>query len=487
MKALKEVWLIFTFCFSMAALCQQQTLTGHRELFAQHNPALLKGGNYGSVTFLHRSQWEELGPSSNSLFVRYPFGNNRSSFAPDAIGMILQYEEFSFLTRTNFEFLIASTLFEVGDYSVNLGVNGGVNHLSVQTGQLDLEELVDPELADLNGRAVFSNRIGLSLSHELFEWGVSSRVLDFGQLSEYHTTLSIDIPVAHPRYHVQPLLAFRSTRTWDKQLEGQVRVSYNDKVSFTSGFRQHFGFIFQIGVFLNKGKVSYGAELPIEENNRLGLTHEVLASYQFESPASVRHRKDSVIKVKRDSINKARIERLRQRNLQKDSLENSDNDELEIVGEVEENEPDSEVAIVDVEAKKDSEEPQDTELSLEDLDTQPEEDSHFILRRIGFENGLYLLKPSSYKQLDRFYHYVQHHRSLHFEIQGHTDDIGSSENNLKLSELRARTVYNYLVSRGVDPARMNVVGYGEEVPLVPNDSEEHKEMNRRIEVVFIKK
>ncbi|MCC5978071.1 MAG: OmpA family protein [Salinarimonas sp.] len=71
------------------------------------------------------------------------------------------------------------------------------------------------------------------------------------------------------------------------------------------------------------------------------------------------------------------------------------------------------------------------------------------------------------------------------EIGGHTDSDGPAEVNLRLSQERADSVRDALVSRGIDAARLTAVGYGETEPVVPNDSEANKAQNRRIELLII--
>ena len=69
-------------------------------------------------------------------------------------------------------------------------------------------------------------------------------------------------------------------------------------------------------------------------------------------------------------------------------------------------------------------------------------------------------------------------------VQGHTDATGSEEYNQTLSERRAQAVFNYLVGRGVDPGRMTAVGYGETLPVAPNDTEWGREQNRRVDILL---
>jgi len=66
-------------------------------------------------------------------------------------------------------------------------------------------------------------------------------------------------------------------------------------------------------------------------------------------------------------------------------------------------------------------------------------------------------------------------------ITGHTDNVGSEKNNEALSIRRARSCYNYLVSKGVNPSRILVGGMGETVPIADNNTEEGKKLNRRVE------
>jgi outer membrane protein OmpA-like peptidoglycan-associated protein len=69
-------------------------------------------------------------------------------------------------------------------------------------------------------------------------------------------------------------------------------------------------------------------------------------------------------------------------------------------------------------------------------------------------------------------------------IQGHTDSTGSEAHNQELSERRAKSVYNYLVGRGVAPDRMTALGHGEAFPVASNDSEWGRQQNRRVDILL---
>jgi outer membrane protein OmpA-like peptidoglycan-associated protein len=83
--------------------------------------------------------------------------------------------------------------------------------------------------------------------------------------------------------------------------------------------------------------------------------------------------------------------------------------------------------------------------------------------------------------------------AITIEIGGHTDSKGTNAYNQKLSEARAQSVVDYLVSKGIDKSRLFAKGYGETMPVAPNtkedgtDNPEGREMNRRTEFKILSK
>ena len=104
-----------------------------------------------------------------------------------------------------------------------------------------------------------------------------------------------------------------------------------------------------------------------------------------------------------------------------------------------------------------------------------------VLNNLFFDTNKYELKPKSRTELDRLIQFMQHYQDVQVEVSGHTDDVGADADNLVLSQNRARAVYDYLIAHGVKPHRLRYKGYGETIPLVGNDSEAHRQQNRRIE------
>jgi outer membrane protein OmpA-like peptidoglycan-associated protein len=109
-----------------------------------------------------------------------------------------------------------------------------------------------------------------------------------------------------------------------------------------------------------------------------------------------------------------------------------------------------------------------------------------VLHNILFAYDKATLQQSSNQQLQNVLTLLLTNPELALEIQGHTDGDGGEDYNLKLSQGRAESVLDYLVLFDIDPTRLRAKGYGESAPVAPNDSDENKAKNRRVELVKIK-
>ncbi len=122
-----------------------------------------------------------------------------------------------------------------------------------------------------------------------------------------------------------------------------------------------------------------------------------------------------------------------------------------------------------------------------DVDLDPvREGASAVLNNIFFDLNKYDLKETSVTELDKVIRFLRDNPTLRIEISGHTDNVGTAAYNLQLSFKRAQAVANYLVAHGIESVRLTQKGYGQEKPLVPNDTEENRQINRRIEFRLLK-
>jgi outer membrane protein OmpA-like peptidoglycan-associated protein len=104
-----------------------------------------------------------------------------------------------------------------------------------------------------------------------------------------------------------------------------------------------------------------------------------------------------------------------------------------------------------------------------------------VLNNIFFDYGKFDLKQESIAELEKVGKFLADNPNIKIEISGHTDNVGTEEANQVLSEKRAGSVTDYLVSKGIVKTRIKSIGYGSRNPIVENDSESNRQINRRIE------
>ena len=105
----------------------------------------------------------------------------------------------------------------------------------------------------------------------------------------------------------------------------------------------------------------------------------------------------------------------------------------------------------------------------------------FILAGVNFDTAKATIRPESFPNHDVVVELMVHKKSARGEISGHTDNVGNAKANKTLSEKRAEACRNYIVSKGIDKKRLDAIGFGDERPIAPNDTDEGRQKNRRIE------
>ena len=115
----------------------------------------------------------------------------------------------------------------------------------------------------------------------------------------------------------------------------------------------------------------------------------------------------------------------------------------------------------------------------------PREMKSFVLHNIYFATGKVTILDSSEPALNELYQFLTMRPKQRIRIVGHTDNIGSDRSNQILSEGRCKAVRQVMIDRGISPDRIQTEGRGERDPIVPNDSDDHRQMNRRVEIILL--
>jgi flagellar motor protein MotB/tetratricopeptide (TPR) repeat protein len=109
-----------------------------------------------------------------------------------------------------------------------------------------------------------------------------------------------------------------------------------------------------------------------------------------------------------------------------------------------------------------------------------------VLKNVFFSTNSSELRVKSFNELDKLKKLLEDNPELKIRINGHTDDQGEESDNLFLSERRAEAVKQYLVKNGVSLGRIEAKGFGESLPIAPNNTEDGRQLNRRTEFIQIK-
>ncbi|MBQ6046556.1 MAG: PD40 domain-containing protein [Bacteroidales bacterium] len=125
---------------------------------------------------------------------------------------------------------------------------------------------------------------------------------------------------------------------------------------------------------------------------------------------------------------------------------------------------------------------------LLDIPLEPiEVGSSITLRNVFFETAKWDLKPESTIEMDKLVKLMNENPKMRVMLEGHTDDVGSDAANQKLSENRAKAVYDYLIEKGIAQSRLEYKGYGESKPIADNSTEEGRAQNRRTVFTVLQK
>lgn len=106
------------------------------------------------------------------------------------------------------------------------------------------------------------------------------------------------------------------------------------------------------------------------------------------------------------------------------------------------------------------------------------------LSDVVFDSGKAILRPGSRRSIERLAGALKDNPARRVIVEGYTDNTGSQETNLELSQRRAQAVEQALTQAGVDDSRIEARGYGEEYPVADNDTAAGRQMNRRVEVII---
>jgi outer membrane protein OmpA-like peptidoglycan-associated protein len=109
-----------------------------------------------------------------------------------------------------------------------------------------------------------------------------------------------------------------------------------------------------------------------------------------------------------------------------------------------------------------------------------------VLDHLIFEQGKAVINPKSFQQLDELVAMMKDSPKVEIQLEGHTDNIGNPEANLKLSQQRVDAVKKYITTKGVNKNRVQTKAFGGSQPVAKENTEEARARNRRVEMRVLK-
>lgn len=109
-----------------------------------------------------------------------------------------------------------------------------------------------------------------------------------------------------------------------------------------------------------------------------------------------------------------------------------------------------------------------------------------VLNHLIFEQGKAVINPKSFKELDELVAMMKENQKVEIQLEGHTDNQGKPESNLKLSQARVDAVKKYITSNGINKGRVNTKAFGGTQPIAKENTEEARAKNRRVEMRVLK-
>ncbi len=109
-----------------------------------------------------------------------------------------------------------------------------------------------------------------------------------------------------------------------------------------------------------------------------------------------------------------------------------------------------------------------------------------VLNHLIFAQGKAVIDPKSYQELDEVVAMLKENPKMEIQLEGHTDNRGNAEANLKLSQSRVDAVKKYMTSKGINKNRIDTKAFGGSKPIATEDTDEARARNRRVEMRVLK-
>lgn len=447
-----------------------------------YNPSYAGVEDQTSIFVFGRNQWTGINgaPTTNAITIDGPLKSNKAG-----LGGMVYYDKAAEFAVIN---ALAAYSYRVdlsATQNLTFGVSAGLLNSRINFADVIVKDLNDPDLfTTAKSATTFDASFGLHYNLSKFQIGATlphilatstsyfdnSQSLYYRLSRQYLLNAKYNI-VLNENTHIDPMVILRAQPgaplqydanavayfKKDKIWAGVMYRSYN-AITPMVGFKVHDQFVFGY---------TYDYALGGTYNNQVGQTHEVMLGLLFKKREDEQAKKcdyeDRIKKLEhdRDSILKV--------------LENHEEriDSLELHED-------------DIASLRKTLDDFKRLMSTKEGRAQVVVGDQYILKTVYFDIKQEV-KETDVPELNELAEILKHNPTMQIELTGHTDDVGTDDYNVTLSQHRADWAMDYLLHKGVDKYRLMAKGYGKTQPIVSNRTPRGRALNRRVEFIVTKK
>jgi type IX secretion system PorP/SprF family membrane protein len=504
------------FIFTLTALSVLM-ITGFAQqspLFSQYNynkflinPAI--AGMYKSpqLFLVHRDQWTNMpgNPVTNALSFETALKSSKVG-----LGALVYNDQLGIINNTGAMFAYSYKLRLTEESYLGLGLGVGIKTIQIRFGDAVYIDPADPLISNYAtmNRVAFDASGGLNYNWKKLNIGLAlpnlfnSKAKFFdrtvtassGSYFSYARHLSMNASYEFSldqamNHSLTPSLLFkRDLLPGERPMQLDANLLYDYKKKYYAGmaYRTGYGMIANVGIRLfDRFFVGYAYDIPTNNawkgKTLVGQTHEIMLGFSFGPSGDLEDRitrLDSAVKDNQRRINEVD-------SAVKDNKKKMDKMNNDLRKRDDENFQNLKKEIDKLNGDMDAIRKRLMGMNTDSNDSNASSDAgagtgNYILTRIYFKSDRSELLPGSLTELDELAELMKAYPNMAIKITGHTDNRNTEAYNQKLSERRAKAVYDYLVSKGISKDRLSYEGMGMKMPIADNDTEAGMQLNRRV-------
>lgn len=507
-EAMKKIIILSTLAllFALPTKAQQIPIYSQQYFMRQlYNPALTAYNGSTNLYGFYREQWTAMPghPVTRGAVGEISLWKDRIG-----TGFHVYNDNTDIIHRINAQLYYAQKIRFAKDHQISLGVSFGIMQTRIDFNNIVVNDIDDGKLLqNTKGATTFDLNVGLAYQwkkltvHFAIPQVANTNARITSQLKEtkysmkrhYVFGAGYEISIKQETWNIEPSVLVKKGSSQPWQVDANVMANWKRIAYLGAGYRLDFGVTVMAAVRIAKAvTIGYGYDIPVSKKVEFRATkgtHEVIMGINFDR--WIKKKKDEPAYAKQSAYDSL-VNKVNAVSAKLDSTKQAADSLQALAGE-------QDAAIKEMKGKVDNLETEVAEYKKRiaenpvrdfpktiDANTTANPGEVLRLNNVNFEPNSSTLMKSSYVELDKVVDFLKNNKKMNIRILGHTDYLASDEYNDWLSRMRAKSVLDYLVGKGVEAKRMVTIGMGKKAPIADNETEEGRAKNRRVEIEISK-